>query len=72
MKIWVSVKPRAKREEVKKISEGEYIASVHAPASEGKANQALIELLAGYFSVPKSSVTIIRGESSRRKLIEIC
>jgi hypothetical protein len=72
VKIWVSVKPRAKREEVKKISEGEYIASVHAPASEGKANQALIELLAGYFSVPKSSVTIIRGESSRRKLIEIC
>jgi hypothetical protein len=72
VKIWVSVKPRAKREEVKKISEGEYIASVHAHASEGKANQALIELLAGYFSVPKSSVTIIRGESSRRKLIEIC
>jgi len=71
VKIWVSVKPRAKREELKKISAGEYIASVHAPAREGKANEALIELLASYFSVPKSSVTIIRGVSSRRKLIEI-
>lgn len=67
----MTVKPRAKREEVKKIADGEYIASVHAPASEGKANQALIELLAVHFSVSKSSVRIISGETSRRKLVEI-
>jgi len=71
MKIWVSVKSRAKRTALKKVSEGEYAASVQAPAREGKANQALIELLASYFSVPKSSVRLIRGESSRRKLVEI-
>jgi uncharacterized protein len=71
VKIWVSVKPQAKRAEVKKIAEGEYAASVQAPAREGKANQALIELLASYFAVPKSSVKIVRGESSRRKLVEI-
>lgn len=70
-RIWVTVKPQARRGEVKKIGEGEYLASVHAPASEGKANQALVELLADYFSVPKSSVSIIRGETSRRKLVEI-
>jgi uncharacterized protein (TIGR00251 family) len=71
MKIWVSVKPRAKRTALKKVSEGEYAASVQAPAREGKANQALIKLLASYFSVPKSSVRLIRGESGRRKLVEI-
>ena len=71
MKIWVSVKPQAKRTEVKKVSEGEYVASVQAPAREGKANEALIKLLASYFSVPKSSVRLIRGESGRRKLVEI-
>ncbi len=45
--------------------------SVHAPTQEGKANKALIELLADYFSVPKTSVKIIRGQTGRRKLIEI-
>jgi uncharacterized protein (TIGR00251 family) len=71
MKIWVSVKPQAKKTAVKKVSEGEYVALVQAPAREGKANEALIELLATYFSVPKSSVRLIRGEGSRRKLVEI-
>ncbi len=70
-KIWVTVKPRAKKEEVRKTGEGQYIASVHAPPQEGKANKALIELLANYFSVPKASVKIIRGQTGRRKLIEI-
>ena len=69
--IWVTVKPHAKKEEVKKLADGEYSASVHVPAREGKANQALIDLLADHFSVPKSSVRIIRGKTSRRKLVEI-
>ncbi|TAJ81226.1 DUF167 domain-containing protein [bacterium] len=70
-KIWITVKPQAKREEVKKTAEGEYAASVHAPAREGKANEALVELLADHFSVPKSSVKIIRGQTGRKKLVEI-
>ncbi len=70
-RIWVTVKPRAKKEEVRKTDDGEYIASVHAPPQGGKANEALIELLANYFSVPKTSVKIIRGQTGRRKLIEI-
>jgi uncharacterized protein len=56
---------------VKKISAGEYAVSVNAPAREGKANEAVIELLARHFSVPKSSIRIIRGQTTRRKLIEI-
>ena len=34
-KIWVTVKPRAKKEEVRKTDNGEYIASVHAPPTGG-------------------------------------
>ncbi len=70
-RIWVTVKLRAKTEGVRKTDEGQYLASVHAPPQKGKANEALIELLANYFSVPKSSVRIIRGQTGRRKLIEI-
>lgn len=71
LRIWVTVKPQSKKEEMRKIAEAEYIALVRAPAREGKANEATIELLADYFSVPKSSVRIIRGQTSRRKLVEI-
>ena len=69
-RIWVTVKPQAKRQEVKKIADGEYSVSVHAAAREGKANEALIELLADHFSVPKSSIRIVRGKTGRRKLVE--
>ena len=70
-KILVIVKPQAKKAAVKKISDAEYAVSVHAPATEGKANRAVIELLAGYFKLPKSAIRIVRGETARRKLIEI-
>jgi uncharacterized protein (TIGR00251 family) len=71
LKIWITVKPQAKKSEVKKLSEGEYAVSVTAPAREGKANEAVIELLADYFSVPKSSIRILRGQTARRKLVDI-
>jgi uncharacterized protein (TIGR00251 family) len=71
LKIWVNVKPQAKKSAVKKICEGEYAVSVTAPAREGKANEAVIELLADYFSIPKSSIRIVRGQTGRRKLIEL-
>lgn len=70
-KIWVAVKPQAKKSEVRKISEDEYAVSVTAPAREGRANEAVIEALAEYFSVAKSSVKIVRGKTNRRKLIAL-
>jgi hypothetical protein len=42
-----------------------------APAHEGKANAALIEFLAGYFGVPRRSITIVSGMRSRRKRVSI-
>ena len=71
IKISVTVKPQSKQPGVKKISEGEYSVSVRAAAREGKANEAVIELLADYFSVPKSSVRIATGKTARKKLVEV-
>ena len=71
MKIRVTVKPRSKRRELKRITDGEYLASLQAPAREGKANQALIELLSESFSVPKTAIKILLGQTSRKKLIQI-
>jgi uncharacterized protein (TIGR00251 family) len=43
---------------------------VHRP-EKGKANRELVELLADHFGVSKSRVTIVRGEKSRNKIVEI-
>lgn len=70
-RIYVTVKPNAKRADITPISDTEFRVAVPAPAQDGKANEALIEILAGYFRVPKSTITILRGHSARKKLIEL-
>ncbi|MBI2368295.1 MAG: DUF167 domain-containing protein [Deltaproteobacteria bacterium] len=70
-RIWVAVKPQARKDEVVRLAAGEYRVSVHAPAKGGKANEAVIELLANHFSVTKSAIRMVLGQSARRKLIEI-
>ncbi|MDR2734436.1 MAG: DUF167 domain-containing protein [Spirochaetota bacterium] len=42
-----------------------------APAANGKANEALVRILAKTLNVPKSAITIARGARSREKLIFI-
>lgn len=71
MKIIVQVCPRAKQAKIEKIDDGHYRASVTAVAERGKANQALVELLAKEFNVAKSSIRIILGKTAREKLVEI-
>ena len=42
-----------------------------APPVDGKANQAVIEFFADLFDIPRSSVTIASGETSRNKVVRI-
>jgi uncharacterized protein (TIGR00251 family) len=44
---------------------------ISQPPEDGKANKALIELLADYFKVKKNSLKIISGEKSTHKIVEI-
>jgi len=71
MKIYVSAKPSSKENKVQKLSDNHFRVEVSEPPVKGKANKAIIELLAEYFNVPKSGVRIVRGEFSREKLVEI-
>jgi uncharacterized protein len=45
--------------------------AVHAPPLEGRANTALIEFLAEKFSLPKSAVELVSGETSRSKVFRL-
>ena len=40
-------------------------------SKEGKANEALVRLLSDYFGIPKSKILIIKGTTSKYKLVEI-
>ena len=66
----LKVAPKAKRDSVKK--EGNlWKVCLTAPAADGKANRALIGVLADYFNVRKSQIEIIKGLKSRHKTISI-
>jgi uncharacterized protein YggU (UPF0235/DUF167 family) len=71
MRLYLTVKvhARAPKPGVEKTGEREYKVSVKAAPTKGKANAEVIELLASYLNVPRSSLTIVRGETSHRKLI---
>jgi uncharacterized protein len=69
--FWLWVKPRASRERLVLDPAGELRLEVHAAPTQGQANKACIELLARLLRLPKSSIEIVTGEKSRRKLIRI-
>ena len=71
MQLLVEVKPNSKQESVEKITDSVFKVRVRAPAQEGKANEAVIKALAGYFDVPKSLIVIKAGKTSRTKTIVV-
>ena len=70
MKIHVKVKPNSRTEEISQEGES-FIVKVKEPPKEGKANQAVIKLLAEHFDVPQSRVRILSGFRSRNKVVEV-
>ena len=70
MKIRVKIKPNSRTEELSQEGDS-FIVKVKEPPREGKANQAVIKLLAQHFGVPQSQVRIISGLRSRNKVIEV-
>ncbi|HEY6996649.1 MAG TPA: DUF167 domain-containing protein [Candidatus Binatia bacterium] len=70
-RIAVIVKPNARKSEIVKIAPDNYRIAVREPAQNGQANEAVIKLLAEHLGIPKSTLKIVRGASSRHKLIDI-
>ncbi len=72
MKIQVRVLPRSsKNEVVGKMSDGTLKVKLTTVPVEGKANEALVELLAEYFETKKNKIKIVSGLTSKNKIIEI-
>ena len=70
MRIEIKVIPGAKKNAITQ-EKGGWKVHLNAPAVDGKANKALVDLLAGHFRVRKSQIEIIKGLKSRHKTISI-
>ena len=70
-RLRVKVTARARRNEVLAYQGDVLRLKVTAPPVEGKANAAVVQLLAAHLRVPKSSIRIVSGEHAPLKLVEV-
>ena len=70
MRVSIKVMPKSSREEVVEGDDGIKV-YVKAAPDKGKANKAVIELVAEHYGVKRSAVTIVSGETGRHKIVEI-
>jgi len=69
LEVWVQ--PRASRDEIVGIQGGALKIRIAAPPVEGEANDALVRFVAKALGVARGTVTVARGQSSRRKRLRI-
>ncbi len=75
MLVTVRVKPGSRKGplvEVEPTTDGDILTVfVQQRAVDGQANTAVIELLSKHFGVPKSTIAIVRGHTSRLKTVRV-
>jgi uncharacterized protein (TIGR00251 family) len=69
--FWVRVKPRSARERLTVDASGELRLELHAPATEGQANEACVRFFARALRLPQACVAILSGHKARRKLLRV-
>lgn len=71
MKIFVQAKPKSKIEKVKQIDAANFAVWVKEPPADGRANKAVIKILADFLNIAPSRLTIISGHTAKKKVIEV-
>jgi hypothetical protein len=69
-KLWIHVKPGSKHQGVKKGA-GRLEVKLKSQPVKGQANNELMEVLSGFFGVPKSYIQVIKGAKSKNKLVRV-
>jgi uncharacterized protein (TIGR00251 family) len=65
------VQPRARRTEVAAVRGDVVVIRVTAPPLDGRANEAVCDLIASLAGVPRRRVSVVRGERSRDKVVRV-
>ena len=71
MKRPVLVRPRSTRPAVGGSHDGVLVVAVRAPATDGRANRAVVDAVAEALGVARARVRITGGAASRRKVVEV-
>jgi uncharacterized protein (TIGR00251 family) len=71
VRVNIRLQPKASKPGIVGIHGDALKVRVSAPPVDGAANDALVELLAATFKIPRSAVTIVAGLSSRSKVVEL-
>ncbi|MXY21213.1 MAG: DUF167 domain-containing protein [Dehalococcoidia bacterium] len=71
MNLDIRVQPRASRNSVEIGGDGTVRVRVTTPPDRGKANDAVVKLLAKRLGISRSAVRIVRGHTSRSKVVRI-
>lgn len=69
--VAVRVHPGAKRNAIGGMHAGALKVSITAPATDGRANDALISFVAERLGVPRARVTLVAGAASRSKTLRV-
>jgi uncharacterized protein (TIGR00251 family) len=70
-RLGIRAVPNAPRDAVVGWLGDELKVKVHAPALDGRANEALCAFLAGKLGLSRNSVSLARGDKSRSKVVEV-
>ncbi len=71
MILKLKVKPNARVDALEQAADGTWVARVKAQPIDGKANEALLKLVARHFGCRVADVTLRSGAGGRQKLVEI-
>ncbi len=71
VRMEVQARPRARPSRVAGVREGALVVQLAAPPVDGEANAELVETIARVLGVPKRDVSMVRGASSRSKVVEV-
>ncbi len=69
--IEVKVEPRSSKKGIAGVMDNVLKVKLTAPPVEGEANEQLVEVISEVTGVRKSNIRIVRGLSSKRKIVEI-
>jgi len=69
--ITLLVKPNSKKVFINQLNSETYEVAISSKPEKGKANKEIIEVLAKFFKIKKTQITILRGQRSQKKIIQI-
>ncbi len=67
----VFLKPGSKRDRIVAVEGSKVTLSVSAPPVDGRANEAMMRFLSKILHIPKSSINLVTGHTSRHKIVRI-